>query len=125
MFQFKGGAIGAGTGGVCKNKAEPATEATGPGVNTIHPEVALSESLRDPQSRRGGVRKRGDNVETDYTKADRNTALSKIQALTGMVLAQEEIETLLGQELNRLKKKKAGAGERFWRLLTRCSNYLL
>lgn len=48
-------------------------------------------------------------------------ALSKIEALTGMIRAQEEIETLLDRELDDLKSKHADARESVWRLLTRYS----
>lgn len=112
MFQLKGGA--------CK-KAEPAAEATS--VNTMQPEAAISESLTDRQSRSEGVRKRGNNVDADYQNAERSTALSKIQALTGMIVAQEEIETLLCQELDELKNKQAGDAQSLWRLLTRYDEY--
>lgn len=114
---FKGDGRGTGTERACK-KAEPAGEATTQPEDAA--KVTLDESLRDRQSWR--VRKRGNEVETNYNNIDRNVALSKIQALTGMVLAQEEIEILLCQELDELKNKQAENEERLWRLMARYSN---
>lgn len=62
------------------------------------------------------------NVEVgvkDGDSLDLDMALSKIKALSGMIRAQEEIEILLGQELNELKSKQAGNPESVWKLLTR------
>lgn len=118
---MKGETRGTGTEGVCK-KAEPTAEVTG--VDTNQPEdaeVTRGESLRGRRPQSEGVRQGSNEAETDCNKVDRNMALFKIQALTGMVLAQEEIETLLCQELE-LKNKQAGDGERMWRLLARCSD---
>lgn len=77
--------------------------------------------------RRKGVGDRG--IGPKYVEAgakddenlDLDMALSEIKALTGMVRAQEEIETLLGRELDDLKSKHAGNRESVWRLLTRYS----
>lgn len=64
-----------------------------------------------------------DGVKDEET-LDLDMALSKIEALSGMMRAQEEIERLLGQELDELKSKQAGNCENAWRLLTRYSKPL-
>eukprot|EP00903_Cladosiphon_okamuranus_P015723 g14513.t1 len=62
------------------------------------------------------------NVEAtvkDDENVDLDMALSKIKALTGMIRAQEEIEMLLGRELEELKSTQARTRESVWRLLIR------
>lgn len=65
-----------------------------------------------PENAKAGV--------NDDETLDIDIALSKIEALAGMIRAQEEIETLLGQELDELKNKQPGNSEESaWKLLTR------
>lgn len=77
------------------------------------------------RQRRKGVDERGvgpGNVEAgpkDDENLDLDMALSKIEGLTGMIRAQEEIEMLLGRELKEFKSKQAGTSESVWRLQTR------
>lgn len=70
-----------------------------------------SESSRDGQPQeKDSNEKRTVNVDL---------ALSRIHALMGMMRAQEEIETLLSQQLGELKHKQAEESKRMWQLVTR------
>eukprot|EP00752_Nemacystus_decipiens_P010010 g8925.t1 len=67
------------------------------------------------QMRRKGVGP--GNVEAgakDAENLDLDMALCKIEALTGMIRAQEEIESLLVRELDELKSKRGGNRESAW-----------
>ncbi|CAM9119854.1 unnamed protein product [Ectocarpus fasciculatus] len=70
-----------------------------------------TESLRDVQSQ--------EKASSEKETVNVDLALSRIHALTGMMRAQEEIETLLGQQLGELKHKQAEESKRMWQLVTR------
>lgn len=70
-----------------------------------------SENLRDGQPQEA------DSNQKKTVNVD--LAVSRIHALTGMMRAQEEIETLLGQQLGELKHKQADESKRMWQLVTR------
>ncbi|CAM9858911.1 unnamed protein product [Ectocarpus sp. 13 AM-2016] len=75
-----------------------------------------SENLRDGRLQEADSnQKKTVNVEL---------ALSRIHALTAMMRAQEEIETLLGQQLGELKHKQADESKRMWQLVTRWNRVL-
>ncbi|CAN0181335.1 unnamed protein product [Ectocarpus sp. 12 AP-2014] len=84
-------------------------------ARTPHVELR-SENLRDgrPQEADSNQKK---TVHVDL-------ALSRIHALTAMMRAQEEIETLLGQQLGELKHKQADESKRMWQLVTRWNRVL-
>lgn len=98
------------------------------GVVLPHDPVPItSESLRDEGSGRKVARTSNDEQHEgcgvhDGKTIDLDMALSKIQALAGMVRAQEEIEKLLTQELDELRSRQSGKRESLWRILTKCPN---
>lgn len=88
----------------------------------VHPTRVRKAATNSDLTRKKGVGEPCDcpaKVETAPKDYDLKMALSKIEALTGVIRAQEEIETLLGRELDELKTKHARNRESVWRLLTR------
>ncbi|CAM9271900.1 unnamed protein product [Ectocarpus fasciculatus] len=75
-----------------------------------------TESLRDVQSQ--------EKASSEKETVNVDLALSRMHALTGMMRAQEEIETLLGQQLGELKHKQAEESKRMWQLVTRWNRVL-
>ncbi|CAM9098600.1 unnamed protein product [Ectocarpus sp. 6 AP-2014] len=78
--------------------------------------------LRSESLTRGGHPQEEGSNEKKTVNVD--LALSRIHALTGMMRAQEEIETLLGQQLGELKLKQADESKRMWQLVARWNRVL-
>ncbi|CAM9190816.1 unnamed protein product, partial [Sphacelaria rigidula] len=87
-------------------------------VPSILPSHAFCRSKRETSS---GVSV--DAAIQGGKQVELTTALSKIQALMGMVQTQENIEALLGQEIRELKKN-AKDREYLWRLIVRWKDEL-